>query len=247
MTDTSDSISETESDSSSDKENGYHDQKGDTRHLLSTWYGQLPARRVDLVSDYAGKELFLIDGDSLLLRCFDDPKIDFTHGFQLLHAVWAVEHFLSGLVQRKCNFHICFFQAHQELCVPPSPPSATLPKYLLAREATIRHLQAHLPMSYPSIEIHTFTHIQSSKFAEYLTASGVYFVMCHDGALPLLARPQQDDEVRRAKFRGMIYWLVARGCNVALINGLEWMDTKVRTTGFANYSFRFRAQLICPR
>ncbi len=40
-------------------------------------YGLLPARIVDLVGDYAGKELFLVEGDSLLLRCFSDPKIDF--------------------------------------------------------------------------------------------------------------------------------------------------------------------------
>lgn len=42
------------------------------------WYGKLPARRVDLVGDYAGQELFVVEGDGLLLRCFDDPKIDFT-------------------------------------------------------------------------------------------------------------------------------------------------------------------------
>lgn len=40
-------------------------------------YGLLPARIVDLVGDYAGKELFLVEGDSLLLRCFSDPKLDF--------------------------------------------------------------------------------------------------------------------------------------------------------------------------
>lgn len=40
-------------------------------------YGQKSARRVDLVGDYAGKELFLLDGDSLLLKCFGDPQLDF--------------------------------------------------------------------------------------------------------------------------------------------------------------------------
>lgn len=37
----------------------------------------MSSRRVDLVGDYAGKELFLLEGDSLLLRCFNDPKLDF--------------------------------------------------------------------------------------------------------------------------------------------------------------------------
>lgn len=45
---------------------------------LLDWYGKLPARRVDLVGDYAGQELFIVEGDGLLLRCFDDPKLDFT-------------------------------------------------------------------------------------------------------------------------------------------------------------------------
>ena len=40
-------------------------------------YGRLSVRRVDLVGDYAGQELFLIEGDSLLLRCFSDADLDF--------------------------------------------------------------------------------------------------------------------------------------------------------------------------
>ena len=40
-------------------------------------YGRLSVRRVDLVGDYAGQELFLLEGDSLLLRCFSDPDLDF--------------------------------------------------------------------------------------------------------------------------------------------------------------------------
>lgn len=39
-------------------------------------YGRLSVRRVDLVGDYAGQELFLVEGDSLLLRCFSDAKVD---------------------------------------------------------------------------------------------------------------------------------------------------------------------------
>ena len=38
-----------------------------------------------------------------------------TGGFQLLHAVYAVEYFLQGLIQRKCNFHVVFFDNHKDL------------------------------------------------------------------------------------------------------------------------------------
>ena len=49
-------------------------------------YGKLSVRRVDLVGDYAGQELFLLEGDSLLLRCFSDPDLDFDRKLQLLYS-----------------------------------------------------------------------------------------------------------------------------------------------------------------
>lgn len=33
------------------------------------------------MGDYAGSELFLIEGDSLLLRCLSDSKLDFDGKF----------------------------------------------------------------------------------------------------------------------------------------------------------------------
>jgi ATP-dependent RNA helicase DDX60 len=44
------------------------------------WYLALDSRTLDLVSDYAGNERFLLEGDSLLLHCFGDAKIDFEGG-----------------------------------------------------------------------------------------------------------------------------------------------------------------------
>ena len=52
-------------------------------------YGKLSVRRVDLVGDYAGQELFLLEGDSLLLRCFSDPDLDFDRKLQALYS-WDV-------------------------------------------------------------------------------------------------------------------------------------------------------------
>ena len=40
------------------------------------WYLGLRNRTLDLVGDYAGNELFLLEGDSLLLQCFEDSRID---------------------------------------------------------------------------------------------------------------------------------------------------------------------------
>ena len=163
-------------------------------------------------------------------------------GLQLLHATYAVEHFLNGLVQRKCNFHLVFFDRHEELCIPRAVSSSNGIKYLLARAAIIRHLSLHLRKTQPSIELHTFQSFDDPGFRQYLNTSGIYFVMCHDGANPV--RPSQDpsieakseserariedqDESRKVAFRAMICWLINEGYHVALINGLEWADTKV--------------------
>ncbi|KAL8779643.1 MAG: hypothetical protein Q9213_006834, partial [Squamulea squamosa] len=210
---------------------------------LLDWYGRLPARRVDLVGDYAGQELFIVEGDGLLLRCFDDPKIDFIDGFQLLHAAYAVEHFLQGLLQRKCVFHIVFFDVHKDLCIPRGTPSISRNKYLLARAIIIRHLELHLQQTLPTVKLYSFASALEPTFQAYLSASGAYFIMTHDGANPTpvdrdprLQRLQDDtasiesEELRRrAMFRSTIFSFIDQGYNIALIDGLEWMDTKIMT------------------
>ena len=48
------------------------------------WYNGRNPRFVDLVSDYAGREVFLIEGDSMLRDCFADDLIDFDSKFATL-------------------------------------------------------------------------------------------------------------------------------------------------------------------
>lgn len=194
---------------------------------------------MDLVGDYAGSELFIVEGDSLLLRSFSDEKLDFDEGFQLLHAIYAVEYLIKGLVQRKCNFHLVFFDDHDYLCIPKNTPLANQSKYLLARSVLLRHLRHYLPQSHPTIYVHTFASAADPDFREYLMVSGVYFMLCHDGAEPTLPSKKSSetpDDIhphehysrsKKFAFRSLIYIMINQGYNVALINGLEWMDTKV--------------------
>ncbi|MCJ1475667.1 hypothetical protein MMC13_004330 [Lambiella insularis] len=197
------------------------------------WYLGLQSRTLDLVGDYAGNELFVLEGDSLLLYCFGDLKIDFEDGFQLLHAVYAVEHFLEALVRRMCNFHIVFFSDHEDLCIPPQIfPRKNL--YMLARSVIIRHLKSHLPESHPEIKVLNFSSVHEALFQEFLESSGVYFIMCHDGAHAHVkskvnnsASSTCNGDWQRLAFRRMIGRFISLGFNVALINGLEIRDTKV--------------------
>ena len=91
------------------------------------------------------------------------------------------------------------------------------------------------------IQITIFKSVQDVRFDEYLKASGVYFMLCHDGAEPNTfdgeriedkiekTRLEAEDCSRKLCFRTMICVLINKAYNVALINGLEWMDTKARS------------------
>lgn len=48
---------------------------------ILAWYDGTRPMFIDLVGDYAGKELFLVEGDSLLRECFEDDRIDFDGEF----------------------------------------------------------------------------------------------------------------------------------------------------------------------
>lgn len=200
-------------------------------------YRRLLSRRVDLVGDYAGNELFLIDGDSLLLRCFSDSKLDFHPGFQVLHAVYNVEHFLHQLVKRKCNFHVVFFEGSRGLCLPSTVREKDAGKYYLARAVIMRHLEVNLRKSHPVIQVKRFATLESEEFQKYLQATSPYFVMMHDGAQAIDRRSKfisQDagdaqPGANRVQLRKGILWFIVKGYNVALVNGLEWRDTKVMT------------------
>lgn len=229
----SDSTKATSEDDSGD-EDGSNETPGSK---VLNKYRRLLSRRVDLVGDYAGDELFLIEGDSMLLRCFSDDLLDFSPGFQMLHAVYNVEHLLHNLVKRKCNFHIVFFDSNRQLCIPSSAKDEDHVKYYLAREAIIRHLQAGLAKSQPGIAVKNFDSYVANDFVNYLSETGPYFVMMHDGAE---AAQRKDKHVlmneagsvvddRRVVAREMILHFLGKGYNVALINGLEWRDTKIMT------------------
>ncbi|KAF2113529.1 hypothetical protein BDV96DRAFT_577961 [Lophiotrema nucula] len=217
-------------------------------HPVLEWYSKVYSRRVDIVGDYAGTELFLVEGDSVLFECFSDKHLDFDPGFQLVHAVHAVESFLRGLVARRCNFHIAFFDQHEAHCVPPFARGSDdrRQKYLLARSLIIRHLRLNIPKTNPDIKVQVFRSLDSEQFASYVEATDLYFIMCHDGAssnesrkrnalnktLDALAQEGHDDQELRTKvaFRKLIVWFIQRGYNAALVNGLEWRDTKIMTT-----------------
>ncbi|KAI9654762.1 MAG: hypothetical protein M1821_005756 [Bathelium mastoideum] len=203
------------------------------------WYKKVPSRRVDLVGDYAGSEMFLIEGDSILLRCFTDAHLDMQPGFQILHATFIVESFLQGLLQRNCNFKVAFFHDHKLLAIPEASTHFQREKFLLARTSIIRHLRINFDKDSANSIVHEFPSLESPMFKEFLQQHGMYFVMCHDGAkraspreIPSagLANATQKRIPRKAVVaRVIVAHFMREGYNVVLINGLVWQDTKVMT------------------
>lgn len=126
------------------------------------------------------------------------------------------------------------FTDHKALCVPPHNfPLKDL--YLLARSVIIKHFTYHLPKSHPEIKIHNFSSVHDPTFENYLESSGIYFIMCHDGAhTPIKSGMKHsvlgasNESWRKVAFRKMIRQFISLGFNVALVNGLEVRDTKVR-------------------
>jgi ATP-dependent RNA helicase DDX60 len=49
----------------------------DNKTAINTWYAACRPRFIDLIGDYAGKELFLLESSSLLRECFSDDRLDF--------------------------------------------------------------------------------------------------------------------------------------------------------------------------
>ena len=180
----------------------------------------------------------------------------------MLHAVYAVENFLHGLVRRKCNFHVVFFDNHEDLCVRCDGPTSSRLKYLVTRDILVRHLQLNRGQQNSDLQIRVFSSIQSEDFINYLSTTGVYFLMCHDGASTsaLSTKKSGSDQIfnhhnleggdsntetesgtcfrdqlhNKIGFRYMIYEFIRQGYNVALLNGLEWRDSKVRLWLYAS-------------
>ncbi|TVY52513.1 putative helicase [Lachnellula cervina] len=211
------------------------------------WYDSSRPMFIDLVGDYAGKELFLLEGDSLLRECFEDERIDFQAGFQLLHAVYVVERFLENLVKRHCSFHIAFFEENSELCIPPGLSKAHRERYLLARSVIKSHLTLRLPSSQPNVLINTFPTLESEEFKEYLHVTPIHFVMVHDGSsrsMNTSNENSEDEKLAKVLLRGMIWWWNTHRLNVALINRIEFRDSKVFTMIVESFTTSSKKKLL---
>ncbi|TGJ82191.1 hypothetical protein E0Z10_g6577 [Xylaria hypoxylon] len=192
---------------------------------LAEWYAAIHPRRIDIIGDFGGKQLFLIDGDSLLHYSVTTSAVDYDVGFQLLHAIFAVESFLKNLRVRGCNFHVVFFDNQTELCAPSKAPERMRYKYQMTRTILIRHLRRYANGTNEKDDtgvVFSFPSIDSQQFRKYLAQHPATFLLCHDGdAAPRQCAPKQ------AAFHYMIHQFLQLRHGVALIYGTEFKSSRV--------------------
>lgn len=71
------------------------------------------------------------------------------------------------------------------LCIPPHVSQKQHFKFQLARAVIIRHLSVNVPRTWPQVQVEVYSSFTSPDFLQYMATSGLYFLMCHDGATPL--------------------------------------------------------------
>ncbi len=109
-------------------------------------------------------------------------------GFQLLHAIHAVETFLAKLRDRGCIFNILWFEKEADVCMPAEirTENSRASKYRLTRAVLIQHFSCPTSLGEPSAArfSHVFPNLESCFFREYLDSHPLHFFLgsnAHDG------------------------------------------------------------------
>ena len=114
---------------------------------------------VNLLEDLGSTDVFLIDGDALLLDCLGNPSSNLRHGCQMLPLDYIVEDFLCSLTRcLNARFEFVWFQSHE--CIWQDPQQFHL---LLARHVQQQHLAVTLQQTF-----HKFVSWQDSAWLDFL-------------------------------------------------------------------------------
>ncbi len=129
------------------------------------------------MNEFADAEMFLIDGDSLLMELALDKNLDWIYSGQLLHLVYLFERYLDLFVRKDGVFQIVFFKDFDEVC-------KSQPCIYLARKVIIQHLMANV--SYKLLS--KFQNPWDPEFLKYIKDFVPSFMLLSDGEI--LSEPQ---------------------------------------------------------
>ncbi|KAJ7608765.1 hypothetical protein FB45DRAFT_1128535 [Roridomyces roridus] len=203
------------------------------------------ARWMDLLGDYAGTELFIISGESLLERVLDEPLLAIGRSadlsFQLLHAYYVLEQTLLEFINRRANFEIAFWQSsyHSTIHTGSSPHFIVSSRHL-ARSLLFQHL---LTLDVP---VHVFKDFDDLAWLQFQNARRPMFVMINDGGACDSGQRKDHFRPHRALLqRASLLKLINTGVAIALLNGAEFINSKIMS--FVYHEAHRRHQIVLPQ
>lgn len=158
------------------------------------------------------------------MMCLSSRALAYTltliDGFQLLHAIHAVETFLDNLKRRGCKFHVIWFDDHEELCVPTSAKQSE--RFLLTRAVLIKHLARHGASGNGKVSFQ-FPSMESAGYDQYLKENAIHFFLCLNGR----TIPGALERAKGMQYLGIVYRFGLRGYSVSFLDTLEFVSSKV--------------------
>jgi len=136
------------------------DEEGQYRHLA--------IRHEDVGAD--NEQCFLVDGDSLLNEIVRDPLLDWSHGGQVLHIIYALEQWVKRFSEGGRIFRFVFFHASGSVVW------ASTPLIQLLRDIAVRHLRERLGQL-----VDEFDCWWGEEFMKFLDGVDPAFVLVGDG------------------------------------------------------------------
>ncbi|KIY71644.1 P-loop containing nucleoside triphosphate hydrolase protein [Cylindrobasidium torrendii FP15055 ss-10] len=184
------------------------------------------ARWMDIVGDYAGDELFIIDGESLLQTVLDDDLLAIGRStgcdFQAAHAIYILEAILENFISRQARFEIIFFQ----LTIPVTTLPGSEPFVYRSRELARLLLQKHLHLV--DIPVLYFENLQDPAWIEHEQLEKPMLVLMKDHCIVPKEVDQDARQYTRVLQRQILDYL-ASGLSVGILNGIQFRDSKILT------------------
>ncbi|KAM7443056.1 putative ATP-dependent RNA helicase ddx60 [Porites harrisoni] len=173
--------------------------------------------RVNIMTDFVDAEIFLIDGDSLLLDLFGERRLDWSNGGQFLHLTYLVERFLQYFTDKGGVFHIVFFKDMEIIW-------RGQPSMLLARQALILHLKYNTAFTV----VTSIDHFLGKQWRDYVDDKLPAFLLLTDAEkIPCETTGEKMRNRLQFLFRSLLFYSLGQGLNCVFISGIEMTATKV--------------------
>ncbi|CAL1698804.1 unnamed protein product [Somion occarium] len=192
----------------------------------AVWYSftSRRGRVMDLIGDYGGNELFIIDGESLFQNVLDDHLLALADeedpSFQILHALYALECTLNDFRKRSAVFDVVFFNDTRHRTLGTGGHPFVLRSRSLARAILYQHLKTL------DISVHSFDNTSDPRWISYLKVHRPMFALLNDGG-PVEATDSPLEAECVLQQRTLIFDLISQGVSVALLEGAEFRDSKI--------------------